>query len=231
MFSRRAKNVLVYEVLEPMPCGRIPCCSGRNSRGSPEQGIHPQPLDIAARSTAPAAQKVRIRPNFANSLLNSLLAGNCARRKHERRPQCDQRAPCLSDRRQEDFLPLPFKQGLGWRDGVAFPARRKTPCLQTPLANTFGLSLNPSHPTTAAAPSAAVPLPSPSPDCAARMLAHARRSIRATRPRRSRRPCPLPSRRGVAPSRPRPVPPPPCPHALMIGRGSNSPRSTPAASS
>jgi hypothetical protein len=52
---------------------RIPCFSGRNSPGSPEQGIQPKPLDIAARSTPPHPKRLKIRRNFASSL----FSGNC----------------------------------------------------------------------------------------------------------------------------------------------------------
>jgi hypothetical protein len=48
---------------------------------SAEQGIHAERIDMSGEQAARQPEKRQIRRDFANSLLNSLLAGNCGRPK------------------------------------------------------------------------------------------------------------------------------------------------------
>jgi hypothetical protein len=60
----------------PMSFERIPCFAAEIPCFRLEQGIRAEHIDISRDQAAPAPRKRQIRPDFENTLLNSLLAGN-----------------------------------------------------------------------------------------------------------------------------------------------------------
>jgi hypothetical protein len=88
MYLQRAPNVLALHVLAPMSLRSEFPASREKFPVFPEQG-HPNLLMLRRDQPRRHPKKGQIPPNFTNSLVNSLPAGNCGRREHKRRPQCD----------------------------------------------------------------------------------------------------------------------------------------------
>jgi hypothetical protein len=87
--------------LHPMYLRRSPPAShslllGESSLRFREQGIHRNFLILRRDQPHPHPKRLEFGRIFANSLLNSLPAGNCGRRKGKRRPHRGLLASCRS---------------------------------------------------------------------------------------------------------------------------------------